>query len=427
MLEFKPKCNLDEVEVTIECITYNHEPFIRKALDGFLMQKTDFKYIILVHDDASTDHTQEILMEYYNKYPDKIYLLLQEENQYSQKIDFENEYIFPRVLGRYIAACEGDDEWIYEYKLQKQYDLMENNPEISLCIHNAIRINEDKTEIIPQIMNRRSGCLSDREVFLCLDGRPPTASFFARSKYLQKFPEFNRQCPVGDEPFRFTYLLFGKCYYIDELWSIRNYMHKESWNYRMSNDENERGEMRMGMLEYIDKYNKYTNGKYEPILKEFVIWFIDVLLEIRAIDIIEKNLKQYELKAMLEKYEPYSITKDTIDDWFELNRVNCIDYIREDIKCFIRKAEAEGKRIYIYGAGGMGGIAYKKLKYCGIDIEGFIVSDGHREDCKSSMGNVYELCEIKDKSSYIWVCLNDKNKMEVLPDLALKKYWNVIN
>ena len=73
-----------EIEVSIVCITFNHEKYIRKTLDGFLMQKTKFSYEIIVHDDASTDGTKKILQEYQRKYPDKITLLLEKENQYSK-------------------------------------------------------------------------------------------------------------------------------------------------------------------------------------------------------------------------------------------------------------------------------------------------------------------------------------------------------
>lgn len=122
--------------VSICCITYNHAPFIRQCLDGFLMQKTSFPIEILIHDDCSTDGTTEIVKEYAAKYPDLIFPMYETENQYSkpnrQPIDFYN---YRRARGKYIAYCEGDDYWTDPLKLQKQVDFMEANPEYSLCVH----------------------------------------------------------------------------------------------------------------------------------------------------------------------------------------------------------------------------------------------------------------------------------------------------
>lgn len=129
--------------VSICCITYNHAPFIRKALEGFLMQepptgvsKDEPWYEILIHDDCSTDGTTEIIKEYAAKYPDKIFPLYETENQYKRlgaaRIDVYN---YSRVRGEYVAYCEGDDYWTDKKKLQKQVDFMESHPDYSICWH----------------------------------------------------------------------------------------------------------------------------------------------------------------------------------------------------------------------------------------------------------------------------------------------------
>jgi len=97
-----------DVLVTIECITYNHAPYIRQALDSFLMQETNFRYEVVIHDDASTDGTQDIIREYQEAYPDIIFPILQKENQYSKHVDLD-KFIAPLRRGRYVALCEGDD------------------------------------------------------------------------------------------------------------------------------------------------------------------------------------------------------------------------------------------------------------------------------------------------------------------------------
>lgn len=106
--------------VSISCITYNHEDYIRDAIEGFLMQKTTFPVEILIHDDASTDKTADIIREYEKKYPHLIKPIYQTENQYSKGIGVSATYQYPRANGNYITLCEGDDYWTDPYMLQKQ-------------------------------------------------------------------------------------------------------------------------------------------------------------------------------------------------------------------------------------------------------------------------------------------------------------------
>lgn len=121
--------------VSICCITYNHESYIRETIEGFLMQKTKFPIEVLIHDDESTDKAADIIREYENKYPDIIKPIYQFDNKYSKGISVSVTYNFPRARGKYIAMCEGDDYWTDPSKLQKQVDFMEVNPDCSLCFH----------------------------------------------------------------------------------------------------------------------------------------------------------------------------------------------------------------------------------------------------------------------------------------------------
>ncbi|NGX84746.1 glycosyltransferase [Aequorivita sp. KMM 9714] len=119
--------------VSILCITYNHEQYIRKCLESLVNQICDFSFEILIHDDASTDGTQAIIKEFQQKYPDIVKPILQTENQWSKKASGINlRFNYPRAKGRYIALCEGDDYWIGNDKLQKQVTFLENNPDYSM-------------------------------------------------------------------------------------------------------------------------------------------------------------------------------------------------------------------------------------------------------------------------------------------------------
>ncbi|WP_114793148.1 glycosyltransferase [Niabella yanshanensis] len=133
--------------VSISCITYNHAPYIRQCLDGFMIQQCSFDFEVLIHDDASTDGTSDIIREYQQKYPDIIKPIIQAENQYSKGVRGINiKYNFPRAKGKYIALCEGDDYWTDPLKLQKQVDFLEKNNDYSVITGGYIALNVTKTQ-----------------------------------------------------------------------------------------------------------------------------------------------------------------------------------------------------------------------------------------------------------------------------------------
>lgn len=119
--------------VSVITLAYNHGRYIGQCLDGLVMQKTDFPFEVIIHDDASTDNTAEIIREYESRYPDIIKPVYQTENQYSKGVSIGATYLYPKARGRYIAECEGDDWWTDPFKLQKQVDFLESHPAYSMC------------------------------------------------------------------------------------------------------------------------------------------------------------------------------------------------------------------------------------------------------------------------------------------------------
>lgn len=135
--------NYSDPLVTILCHTYNHVNFLKDALNSFLMQETTFPFEILLHDDASTDGTIEIVNEYAKNYPNIIIPIIQTENQYSKGYK-PSKITLPLAKGKYIAFCEGDDYWTDPKKIQIQASFLENNKHISVCGHNSITMKDNK-------------------------------------------------------------------------------------------------------------------------------------------------------------------------------------------------------------------------------------------------------------------------------------------
>jgi len=135
--------------VIIRCVVYNHEKYLRDCLNGFVMQKADFKFAALVHDDASTDSSKTIIEDYARRYPDLVIPFFEEENLYSRKdgsLGRTMREILSRYPSKYVAICEGDDYWTDPFKLQKQVDFLESNPDFSTCFHKAVEHWEDNTK-----------------------------------------------------------------------------------------------------------------------------------------------------------------------------------------------------------------------------------------------------------------------------------------
>ena len=193
------------IEVSVICMTYNQEAYVGKMLDGIINQKTNFEYEILIHDDASNDQTPNIIMEYANKYPTIIKPILQKENQYSKGISINAVYNYPRVNGKYIAYCEGDDFWCNHNKLQRQYEEMEKNNECSLCVHDVQSVyqNGNLADVKFPPIQLKPGIISARD-YIRMELKDvgwlfQTSSFFIRTDAINRLlKEYGNPYPVGD-------------------------------------------------------------------------------------------------------------------------------------------------------------------------------------------------------------------------------------
>ncbi len=178
--------------VAIHCLVYNHEPYLRDCLEGFVMQQTNFPFVAIVHDDASTDSSAAIIREYEEKYPHIFKPIYETENQYSKRdgsIDRIMNEAIDATGAKYVAMCEGDDYWIDPLKLQKQVDFMENHLDCACYAHNSLMLNTKTHEI--ELFNDKLLCMHDYtlEQFITRDWFTPTQSILYRRDAYNTFAD----------------------------------------------------------------------------------------------------------------------------------------------------------------------------------------------------------------------------------------------
>ncbi len=143
--EIERLCATLQPKVVVKCLAYNQGRYIQDTLESFVNQKTDFNYVVIVHDDASTDNTKDIISRYAEKYPNLILPVFEEENQWSKHDDSLFRIVNRALLATgapYVALCEGDDYWIDDNKLRKQVEFMDSHPKCMICFHAVKEIYE---------------------------------------------------------------------------------------------------------------------------------------------------------------------------------------------------------------------------------------------------------------------------------------------
>ncbi len=172
------------IKVSVCMITYNHELFIKQALESVLKQVADFKYEIVIGDDFSQDNTVNILREFQAKYGDKIRLFLNKKNLGAQRNFFN---VFRACRGNYIALLEGDDFWSSFNKLQTQADFLDRHPEFSMCFTNSSIVDENDNIInINRLNDDRKRIL--RQIDIISGFIPPTNTIMIKN-YIKEFPD----------------------------------------------------------------------------------------------------------------------------------------------------------------------------------------------------------------------------------------------
>jgi len=218
--------------VSIVCLAYNHEKYIEKALDGFIMQKTNFPFEIVIHDDASTDNTTAIIRNYELKYPHLFRPIYQVENQFSKEKGKVTKTVFLAAQGKYVALCEGDDYWTDPLKLQKQFDLMEAYPEYVMCTHDYLihyehkNIPDKKATDIYNYLKSVPNSNADGYTFTVedfsknLDGLHTATNFIRTDIIKMIMPKITAQVVSGDYILKLFLLQYGNGLFLPDLMSV---------------------------------------------------------------------------------------------------------------------------------------------------------------------------------------------------------------
>lgn len=249
--------------VSIICLAWNHGPYIRDALEGFVNQKTDFPFEVLVHDDASTDDTAAIIREYAARYPDIIRPVYQTENQYSKGVCISRDILFPMIRGRYVALCEGDDYWTDPLKLSTQVAALEAHPEVDICTHRVLRTRDGKpagydgpggrTRIIP------ASC-----VIWGGGGFVATCSILCRREaYMQMTPM--RRILFWDYTLQIQGSLRGGMLYLQDCMAVYRRGVPTSWT--TVHRGRRKTEYYPEFKRMLDALDKWTGGRYSLVIK----------------------------------------------------------------------------------------------------------------------------------------------------------------
>lgn len=271
---------MQEPFITIAIISHNHEKYIGKAINGVLSQNINYKYELLLFDDGSTDNTQNIINDYFTKFPEKIKTFCFNE---SKGPVFRAKQIYENSRGKYITWLDADDFWTYHSKLQIQLDFLENNPQYSGCFHDAFIRSENNIHIIDNEQFKQQSLHKYRyysqfnhyeEEFtpylLILRNIIPTASLvFRNSNFNNFFENYNLQIHSFSWAMQLKIITNGNFKYFNRCWSV--YLdHSEGLSKKISSEKFTLNNI--SILKYFNKekfYKKFKNTIHESIAKEY--------------------------------------------------------------------------------------------------------------------------------------------------------------
>ena len=243
--------NMDEVVLSVICLAYNHEKYIRQTLEGFVNQRTCYKFEVLINDDASTDCTADIIEEH------------------SKKVNL-TMFLLNQAKGKYFAFCEGDDYWIDSNKIQMQIEYMEDHKDCTLCIHNAYEVIDNDNRFSSKIKTtNKSREIKTKEVIVRGGGFCATNSILSRTELINTIPDYMKICMI-DYIWQIYLASCGKTYCFDNYSSVYRVSVPGSWTERMYTNLISHTELQENIIYILNKFNIDTHYKYNSSIKRAI-------------------------------------------------------------------------------------------------------------------------------------------------------------
>lgn len=287
----------DEMMVSITCVAFNHEDYMHTTLNSFLEQETTFPFEIIINDDVSTDRTVEILKDYEKAYPNIVKPVYQTENQFSQGVN-TMAILFPRVTGKYVAFCDGDDYWADKEKLQIQVSEMQKNPEVDVCFHPSYRlVGDKKVEVLAKRADHNKIFPVERSI-LGQGDFTETAAMMFTSSLIHSLPEWFKTSIPGDYISEIMGAQRGGSLYIDRCMAVYRSGLDEGWTENESKKSTEeRKQTLFDFIEQLEFLDNYLEKRYH---KEF-----DQIIHGAYFDFVcsvnNKNLVKREIYAQYQE------------------------------------------------------------------------------------------------------------------------------
>lgn len=287
--------------VSIRCLVYNHEPFLRQCLDGFVMQKTTFPFEAIVHDDASTDGSAAIIREYAEKYPDIIKPIYETENQYSKRDGSIGRIIDAAMHpnSKYIATCEGDDYWTDPNKLQIQVDFLESHPDYVICSHNIKTYYQNEGRLSEKgLYENFSGERIEYSLTNYFDGwwTHPLTCVYRKWDYRKEIIEKNYQS-LRDDIFYYNVLTHGKGMLLLSIMGVYRVHNGGVW----SSLDNER-RFKEAQINALQIYHIEGDKRAFSVIKASTISLLGIYKSKGRKDLMRSELLSYFHEAPLDEF-----------------------------------------------------------------------------------------------------------------------------
>ena len=320
------------VKLTVVTTTYNHEKYIKQALNGFVMQVTNFPFEVRICDDCSTDKTRDIIEEYRIKYPNIIKPIYNDTN-----IGPMDNFIrtLSTVNTEYVALCDGDDFWTDSNKLQKQVDFLESHKDFSICFHQTKIFFEDsieKEQIYPTGIPEETTIdnLVSMSNYIPANTVVYRWMFYNSSKVLKDI--FPQNIVPGDYYLHLLHAKTGKIYFMNEIMSQYRRHTSGMWWLNATQEGKEQFDLVYGkkLLNFYDaiEENIQISSKATYIYKKDIIH--------NAIVSFSKNQKAAELQQFINNKENRNI--------FNEEMKSIIENSNDNFEFFVKKHEGKIKK-----------------------------------------------------------------------------------